>query len=178
MYQELCYTSMYLDKIYVLVEIFMVGRREHYTDIAQSVITRSQELARELRHTQWSDLHVLTALLQQADGISMSVITELKLDISKLKSLVERRLLTSHVSGYVGDQIYITPGVKSLLQDAAVGNVPIGPGLVGFAWYLSISKGNFLPGFSDLHLKSAPAQNALSPDPDKIHTQASLSFWK
>ena len=98
----------------------MVGRREHYTEMAQSVITQSQELARELRHTQWSDLHVLTALLQQTDGISMSVISELKLDITKLKSLVERRLLTSHVSGYVGDQLYITPGVKSLLQDAAV----------------------------------------------------------
>ena len=87
----------------------MVGRREHYTEMAQSVITQSQELARELRHTQWSDLHVLTALLQQTDGISMSVISELKLDITKLKSLVERRLLTSHVSGYVGDQLYITP---------------------------------------------------------------------
>lgn len=98
----------------------MVGRREHYTEMAQSVITQSQELARELHHTQWSDLHVLTALLQQTEGISMSVISELELDISKLKSLVERRLLTSHVSGYAGDQLYITPGVKSLLQDAAV----------------------------------------------------------
>ena len=52
----------------------MVLRPDQFTDQAQEVLAKSQEIVRRYRHSQWDSEHVLMALLEQQEGVPAEVL--------------------------------------------------------------------------------------------------------
>ena len=55
----------------------MVLRPDNFTEQAQEVLRESQEIVRRYRHPQWDAEHILMALLEQKEGVSLELLAEL-----------------------------------------------------------------------------------------------------
>jgi len=93
-------------------------RPERFTEQAQEALAASQEMVRRYGHTQWDVEHVLLALLEQEDSLTVKVLRELGVDDQALKQQLESSLEKSPKVAYEGAQIYATPRVTRLLQTA------------------------------------------------------------
>jgi len=93
-------------------------RPDRFTEQAQEVLAASQELVRRYRHTQWDVEHVLLALLEQERGICREIMRELGANIEVMKRKLERTLEGFPKVAYDTGQIYATPRVLSLLDNA------------------------------------------------------------
>jgi len=91
---------------------------EKFTEQAQEVLAASQELVRRYRHNQWDVEHVLLALLEQEKGTTQEILRELNVDIAAVKSRVEATLRGFPTIAYEGTQIYATPRIQGLLENA------------------------------------------------------------
>ena len=78
----------------------------------------SQELVRRYRHNQWDVEHILLALLEQEKGIAQEILRELGVDAEAVKRRVEAVLDTFPKLAYEGTQIYATPRISLLLENA------------------------------------------------------------
>lgn len=92
---------------------------ERFTEQAQEALAASQELVRRYRHSQWDVEHILLALLEQEKGITQEIFQELGVDIDEVKSRVDKILKTYPQIVYGGAQIYATPRIQQLMEDAA-----------------------------------------------------------
>jgi len=93
-------------------------RPERFTEQAQEVLAASQELVRRYRHNQWDVEHILLALLEQEKGIAQEILRELGVDAEAVKRRVEAVLDTFPKLAYEGTQIYATPRISLLLENA------------------------------------------------------------
>jgi len=93
-------------------------RPERLTEQAQEVIAASQELVRRYRHNQWDVEHVLLALLEQERGVTREILQELRVDVELVKRKVEATLENFPKVAYEAGQIYATPRVAALLENA------------------------------------------------------------
>ena len=91
---------------------------ERFTEQAQEVLAASQELVRRYRHNQWDVEHILLALLEQEKGIAQEILRELGVDAEAVKRRVEAVLDTLPKLAYEGTQIYATPRISLLLENA------------------------------------------------------------
>ena len=91
---------------------------ERFTEQAQEVLAASQELVRRYRHNQWDVEHILLALLEQEKGIAQEILRELGVDAEAVKRRVEAVLDTFPKLAYEGTQIYATPRISLLLENA------------------------------------------------------------
>ncbi|MSQ26149.1 MAG: AAA family ATPase [Dehalococcoidia bacterium] len=93
-------------------------RPERFTEQAQEVIAESQRLVQQFQHQQWDVEHVFLALLGQSDGVPARVLSKLGVDAALVKSRLESALGAGpKVAGPVG-QIYATPRIARLLDNA------------------------------------------------------------
>jgi ATP-dependent Clp protease ATP-binding subunit ClpC len=92
---------------------------ERFTEQAQEALTASQELVRRYRHSQWDVEHILLALLEQEKGTTQQILEELGIDVEEVKSRVDKTLRNYPQINYVGAQIYTTPRISQLMEDAA-----------------------------------------------------------
>ena len=92
---------------------------ERFTEQAQEVLAASQELVHRYHHNQWDVEHILLALLQQESGITGEILQELGADAEAVKRQVEAVLENFPKVAYEGTQIYATPRVSLILQNAA-----------------------------------------------------------
>lgn len=92
---------------------------ERFTEQAQEVLAVSQELVHRYHHNQWDVEHILLALLQQENGITGEILQELGADVEAVKRQVEAVLENFPKVAYEGTQIYATPRVSLILQNAA-----------------------------------------------------------
>jgi len=92
---------------------------ERFTEQAQEALAASQELVRRYRHSQWDVEHILLALLEQESGITHQILDELSIDVEEVKSRVDKTLRNYPQINYVGAQIYTTPRISQLMEDAA-----------------------------------------------------------
>jgi len=81
-------------------------------------LAASQELVRRYRHNQWDVEHILLALLEQEKGIAQEILRELGVDVEAVKRRVEAVLDTLPKLAYEGTQIYATPRISLLLENA------------------------------------------------------------
>jgi len=81
-------------------------------------LAASQELVRRYRHNQWDVEHILLALLEQEKGIAQEILRELGVDAEAVKRRVEAVLDTFPKLAYEGTQIYATPRISLLLENA------------------------------------------------------------
>jgi len=91
---------------------------EKFTEQAQEVLAASQELVRRYHHNQWDVEHVLLALLEQQGGVTIDILRELGVDVEAMKRRVERALDSFPKVAYEGTQIYATPRIPRLLENA------------------------------------------------------------
>ena len=91
---------------------------EKFTEQAQEALAASQELVRRYRHGQWDVEHILLALLEQEKGLAQDVLRELGVDVEAVKGRVEATLRSSPKIAYEGTQIYATPRISRLLENA------------------------------------------------------------
>jgi ATP-dependent Clp protease ATP-binding subunit ClpC len=96
----------------------MVLRPEQFTEQAQEVLRRSQELVYRYQHTQWDVEHILLALIGLEDGIPSKILEELGVSVDAMKTRLHQLLEAAPkvVSG--SNQIYATPRVQRLLENA------------------------------------------------------------
>ena len=93
-------------------------RPERFTEQAQEVLATSQELVRRYRHNQWDVEHILLALLEQERGIARDILEELGVDAEVIRRRVEATLERFPKVAYETSQIYATPRVAALLENA------------------------------------------------------------
>ena len=95
-------------------------RQDRFTEQAQQVLSRSQEIVREKRHSQWEVRHVLVALLEDKDGLTQEIISGMKLSqtVQDLFYKVESMLATMPTLQHDVVQIYTTPEVVRMLEVA------------------------------------------------------------
>jgi len=91
---------------------------EKFTEQAQEVLAASQELVRRYHHNQWDVEHILLALLEQQGGVTQDILRELGVDVEAMKRRVERTLEAFPKVAYEGTQIYATPRISQLMQNA------------------------------------------------------------
>ena len=93
-------------------------RQDRFTEQAQQVLSSSQEIVRQQRHSQWGVPHVLAALAGLRGGLAEQVLQKLNVDISRLRERVGQVLNSHSKLGYDVVQIYTTPEVVRMLEVA------------------------------------------------------------
>ncbi|MFC1911310.1 ATP-dependent Clp protease ATP-binding subunit [Chloroflexota bacterium] len=91
---------------------------ERFTEQAQEVLAASQELVRRYHHNQWDVEHVLLALLEQEKGITRDIFQTLGADVDVVKKRVGATLESFPKVTYEAGQIYATPRIAALLENA------------------------------------------------------------
>jgi len=93
-------------------------RQEKFTEQAQEALALSQQLVRQYHHSQWDVEHILLALLQQESGLVGDILKELGVDIEAVKQQVGTALEKIPSAAYDTGQIYATPRIAQLIQQA------------------------------------------------------------
>ncbi|MBI4236366.1 MAG: ATP-dependent Clp protease ATP-binding subunit, partial [Chloroflexi bacterium] len=93
-------------------------RPDRFTEKAQEALAASQQIIRERRHSQWDAEHVLLALLQQEEGLTQDLLRAMGVDSEALRHQVEAALDQSPKMAYESTQIYVTPRLANLFQNA------------------------------------------------------------
>jgi len=91
---------------------------ERFTEQAQEVLAASQELLRRYQHNQWDVEHILLALLEQEKGVTRDILQMLGVDIEAVKQRVGATLESFPKVAYQAGQIYATPRISALLENA------------------------------------------------------------
>jgi ATP-dependent Clp protease ATP-binding subunit ClpC len=91
---------------------------ERFTEQAQEVLAASQELLRRYRHNQWDVEHILLALLEQEKGITSDILQMLGVDVEAVKERLQATLESFPKVAYEAGQIYATPRISALLENA------------------------------------------------------------
>ena len=92
-------------------------RQDRFTEQAQQVLGRSQELVRENKHSQWDVEHVLVALASEG-GLAADLLDRLKADRAKLAAEAQAALDSTPKLAVDVVQIYTTPRVVKMLERA------------------------------------------------------------
>ena len=93
-------------------------RQDRFTEGAQEVLSASQEMVRRDRHAQWDVEHVLMALVNYEQGITPQIFEKLEVDRTKLRQAVGRSLEATPKLSYDVVQIYTTPRIVRMLEEA------------------------------------------------------------
>ena len=106
---------------------------DKFTERARQLVELAQEILRRYKHTQLDTEHLLLAMLEQNDGLTLQVLQQLGVDVRALTRAVEDGLARAPKVQYSDDsaQIYITPRIKRVfdlakeeaqrLQDSYIG---------------------------------------------------------
>ncbi len=93
-------------------------RPERFTEQARETLAASQELVRRYRHSQWDVEHILMALLEQESGLTSDILEKLGVDVAAVKGRVGASLEHAPKVAYEAGQIYATPRIARLLENA------------------------------------------------------------
>ena len=93
-------------------------RPEKFTEQAQEVLAASQELVRQFHHNQWDVEHVLLALLQQEKGVTGDILQTLGVNAELVRKRVEAVLDGFPKVATEVTQIYATPRIAALFDNA------------------------------------------------------------
>ena len=96
----------------------MVMRSEDFTEQAREIIGRSHEAVRRHRHSQWDVEHVLSAILEDEEGVTAEVFRQIGVPQAAMRDKLEALLAQAPKVAYESSQIFVTPRVKGLLERA------------------------------------------------------------
>jgi ATP-dependent Clp protease ATP-binding subunit ClpC len=93
-------------------------QQERFTEAASEALAASQELVRTYKHNQWDVEHILMALLQQEKGTVGQVLEKLGVNTGAVQQQVGAALEKMPKVTYQTGQIYATPRIQDLMQNA------------------------------------------------------------
>ncbi len=99
----------------------VVLKQEDFTEQAQEALGRSQEIVRQMRHSQWDAEHLLLGLLQVRDGLPATILEKLGIDVSGLADELNKAMEGAPKLGRADSaatQIFATPRVLSAIDAA------------------------------------------------------------
>ncbi|MDE2860679.1 MAG: AAA family ATPase [Chloroflexota bacterium] len=96
----------------------MVLRSDDFTEQGQHALSLSQDIVRRFNHTQWDVEHILLALLEMDDGVSVEVLRKLGTDVDAMRRRVVEALDRAPRAVNETSQIYVTPRASMLLANA------------------------------------------------------------
>ena len=96
----------------------MVMTPEDFTEQAQEVLGKSQEIVRRHQHSQWDVEHILMALLEQEEGVPADILQEIGASIPAMRSNLHGLLEEGPKVAYESSQIYVSPRAQRVLQRA------------------------------------------------------------
>ncbi len=94
-------------------------KQEKFTEQATEAVQASQALVRQYQHNQWDVEHLLMALLTQEKGLVGELIKQLGADTDAIKTEVDAALSRVPKLGYEAQQLYPTPRIIQLGQEAS-----------------------------------------------------------
>jgi len=94
-------------------------RPERFTEQAREILAISQSIASRYRHVQWDVEHILLALLEQEGGLTLQILGKLGANAEAVKKRVEDILDRAPKATYESAQIYATPRIARLMDNAA-----------------------------------------------------------
>ncbi len=96
----------------------MVLSPEQFTEQAQEVLAKSQEIVRRYRHSQWDAEHILMALLELEEGVPAEVLQELGVSVGAMRERLDRLLEQGPKVAQESSQIYVAPRAARVLDRA------------------------------------------------------------
>ena len=96
----------------------MVLKPDDFTEHAQEVIAKSQEIVRQFRHSQWDVEHILLALLEQEDGVTSEILKHLEISIGDLTERLHMLLEGGPKVTHESTQIFVSPRAARVLERA------------------------------------------------------------
>ena len=109
----------------------MVLRPENFTEQAREAIGASQEILRQLQHSQWDSEHILMALLDQDKGVAIDIMTEMGVYVNAIKTRLTAILGKAPKVASQTNQIFVTPRVEALLNRSKVEADRLGDDFIG-----------------------------------------------
>ena len=109
----------------------MVLRPENFTEQAREAIGASQEILRQLQHSQWDSEHILMALLDQDKGVAIDIMTEMGVYVDAIKTRLTASLGKAPKVASQTNQIFVTPRVEALLNRSKVEADRLGDDFIG-----------------------------------------------
>ncbi len=94
-------------------------RPERFTEQAREILANSQAIAARYRHIQWDVEHILLALLEQESGLTLQILGRLGVNVEAVKKRVEDSLDRAPKATHESAQIYATPRIARLMDNAA-----------------------------------------------------------
>ena len=96
----------------------MVLRPDNFTEQAQEVLRESQEIVRRYRHPQWDAEHILMALLEQKEGVTLDLLAELGAPTDAIRASLHSVMDGVPRSAQTVTQIFMTPRAEAALSRA------------------------------------------------------------
>ena len=96
----------------------MVLKPDDFTEQAQEIIGKSQEIVRGYRHSQWDVEHILVALLDQEKGVPADILRQLEIPVPAMRERVDQLLQQGPKAAYESTQIYVAPRAARALERA------------------------------------------------------------
>jgi ATP-dependent Clp protease ATP-binding subunit ClpC len=96
----------------------MMLKPERFTEQAKEVLAASQQIVQRFRHSQWDAEHILLALLEQEGGVPVQILANLGVDVSEMRGKVEASLSQLPQMVHDAQQMYATPRIQRLLENA------------------------------------------------------------
>ncbi|HCH07955.1 MAG TPA: Clp protease, partial [Dehalococcoidia bacterium] len=109
----------------------MVLRPENFTEQAREAMGASQEILRQLQHSQWDSEHILMALLDQDKGVAIDIMTEMGVYVDAIKTRLTAILGKAPKVASQTNQIFVTPRVEALLNRSKVEADRLGDDFIG-----------------------------------------------
>ena len=96
----------------------MVLRFDDFTEQAQEILGKSQEIVRRYKHSQWDVEHVLMALLEHEEGGPAEVLRQLGVTIAAMRARLDELLDQGPKVASESSQIYVAPRAARVLEGA------------------------------------------------------------
>ena len=96
----------------------MVLKSDDFTEAAQEVLGRSQEIVRRYKHSQWDVEHILMALLELEKGVPSDILGKLDISASDMRARLDGLLEQGPKVAYESSQIYVSPRAAGALERA------------------------------------------------------------
>jgi ATP-dependent Clp protease ATP-binding subunit ClpC len=94
-------------------------RPERFTEQAREILAVSQGITSRYHHVQWDVEHILLALLEQEGGLTSQIFERLGANVKAVKRRVEDTLDRAPKAAQESAQIYATPRIARLMDNAA-----------------------------------------------------------
>ena len=92
-------------------------RQDRFTEQAQEVLGASQDIVRQMRHSQWDVEHILMALANH-QGLAKELLNKLNVDAGRLRDRIQQSLAQTPKLAHDVVQLYVTPRVVRLMEAA------------------------------------------------------------